>query len=473
MNLSCFYRGAVGLLLLAFSIALAGCVEQTTELTAAQREQVREFVGTSATSPENELSIAFEDKVEFIGYDVSGEVKPGSEFTVTWHWKVKEALDEGWRLFTHIADATGNDRMNGDGFGVVRELYQPGRWKAGEYVRDAQPVTLPDDWNSGKVNFFIGLWNGPARLRITDGPNDGDNRARIPSLDVGGGTTAEAPEQPARPDVPTLRASLTSAVFDIDGKLDEEAWATAPTTGRFVNTMNGAAAEPESTVKVLWNNTHLYLGFQVADDFLKATRDERDAHLWEGDDLVEIMIDPGADQRNYFEIQVSPTGNVFDTRYNTRRNPGPIGDNAWNVDMEVGVSREGEVNDEDADEGYVVELAIKWSSFAAGQPPATTPAANDTWAFNFYVMDQQQQGNRAAAWSPPREGDFHALNRFGQIMFQGIPDPSRLRVPPEILENIRNQNQPIDTSMSVDQPRPGEEIPTPENPNPSMGMGMQ
>ncbi|HBQ13874.1 MAG TPA: hypothetical protein DEF51_22975, partial [Myxococcales bacterium] len=86
-------------------------------------------------------------------------------------------------------------------------------------------------------------------------------------------------------------------------------------------------------------------------DFVKNTLEGRDAHLWE-QDAVEIMVDPDGDGRNYFELQVSPTGQVFDTRYDTRRQPQPFGHMDWNAEVRAAVHVEGTANDDEADEGY-------------------------------------------------------------------------------------------------------------------------
>ena len=101
-----------------------------------------------------------------------------------------------------------------------------------------------------------------------------------------------------------------------------------------MNTVNGNAGDFNATVRTLWNDEKLFVGFSVADDFIHNDLEGRDAHLWE-QDCVEIMVDPDGDGRNYFEIQVSPTGQIFDTRYDARRQPQPFGHMDWNPEVEV------------------------------------------------------------------------------------------------------------------------------------------
>ena len=426
------------LAILAASAIVGGCVERAPELSPADRERIREFVGTEAPSPENALEVRFNNGIELLGYDVSGEsATPGQAVTVTWYWRATRDVDDGWQLFTHVADGGGENRLNQDGVGTVRELYQPSRWRAGQYIRDVQEVTLPEDWNSDEAVFYLGLWRGDFRLAIERGPNDGDNRVRALSLDVSSapsaaaaGSQEEAPtaELPAAPPPPTLRVQHAQGGVTIDGDLGDDAWRRAARSTAFVNTLNGGQAPFRAGVRTLWDEDNLYVAFDVADDFVQNTLTDRDAHLWE-QDAVEIMLDPDGDGRNYFELQVSPSGVVFDTRYDTRRRPQPIGHADWNAPVRARVQVRGTANDDGNDQGYTAEIAIPWSAFAVGTPPAARPRPNDSWRANFYVMDQRR-GNgadRSAGWSPTLTGDFHVPARFGTLRF-AAPAPAPVAV---------------------------------------------
>ncbi|MFK7992015.1 MAG: carbohydrate-binding family 9-like protein [Sandaracinaceae bacterium] len=415
------------LLLVAAVASLFGCVERAAELSPADRERLREHVGTERPSPEHELDVQFDNGISLIGYDITTETAtPGTAFSVTWYWHAAQDMDDGWVLFTHVADAAGESRLNQDRVGTVREMYQPGRWREGQYITDVQEVTLPADWNSDQAVFYLGMWNPPHRLTVRRGPNDGDNRVRALALEVSSSPSAAADspaaaQRRAAGPTPSLRAPQANMPIEIDGALNEAAWANAGRTQAFVNTQTGGRAPFTATVRTLWDDENLYVAFDVQDTFIQNTHDERDAHLWE-QDAVEIMIDPGGEGRNYFELQVSPTGQVFDTRYDSRRNPRPIGHADWNADITAETSLRGTANDAEADEGYTVEIAIAWSSFNAGAPAASRPAPNARWRMNFYVMDQhsaEENDDRAAGWSPTLEGDFHVPARFGNVTFAG------------------------------------------------------
>ncbi len=218
-----------------------------------------------------------------------------------------------------------------------------------------------------------------------------------------------------RADVPLYRAQRGTPV--IDGRLDDAAWQSAAATEPFVNTMTGAPADPHTTARFAWDEANLYVAFEVEDDFLKCDLEGDDPHLWE-QDTVEIMADPGGDGRNYFELQLSPTNQVFDTRYDSRRVPQPFGHVSWDSGMRGVAIARGIVNDEGADEGYVAEIAIPWTAFAHGSPPASRPQPGEEWRIALYVLDARPGGGQGGVgWSPPLVGDFHVPERFGRVIF--------------------------------------------------------
>lgn len=407
------------LCLLAVLVSAApGCVERVRDLTASERAQVRDYVSHRAPSPQHRLSVRFGDDLQLIGYDVSANRwEQGQKVRFTWYWHATADMPEGYRAFTHICDPTGAKREGADDEGVVRKLYPVGRFREGEYVRDVQELTLPMNFDAAQAAIYLGAYRGNDRMPVTLGPDDGDSRVRVVTLPTGASATAAAP---ARLDVPRLRVARATGAIRLDGRLDEPAWRTVGPTSAFVDTMSGAPVPQEAFVHALWDDESLYVAFVIEDDFLSSPFRNPDDHLWEKD-CAEIMLDPDGDGRNYFELQASPRGTVFDTRYDTRRIPGPFGHVDWNSGMRVGVNTgAGRVDDDVDDERYVVEVAIPWAGLRAGLPaPTTPPAVGTVWRANFYVMDTTRNGVRASAWSPPRIPDFHFPPRFGELVFEG------------------------------------------------------
>ena len=64
------------------------------------------------------------------------------------------------------------------------------------------------------------------------------------------------------------------------------------------------------------------------------------------------------------------------------------------------------------------------------------PAPGDVWRINMFRMDVPQgKPQQAAGWSPPMVGDFHALDKFGELVFgdaKGVVPPPRRAVAPAL-----------------------------------------
>lgn len=225
------------------------------------------------------------------------------------------------------------------------------------------------------------------------------------------------------------------AAITIDGKLDEPAWAGAAGTGQFVNVGTGRESPDAPTLgsaRLLWSDTHLYVGFEVTDKKVHGgwpvsppnpPAGAKEPHLWEKD-TVEIMVDPDGDgdNKDYYEIQINPQNLVFDTQYDAYNSPngngrGPFGHEEWSAELTSAVVVHGTLDDDaDTDKGYTVEAKIPWASFAKAK--RSPPAPGDVWRMNFYAM----KNNGGTAWSPILGmGNFHRASRFGRVRWAPTP----------------------------------------------------
>jgi hypothetical protein len=227
--------------------------------------------------------------------------------------------------------------------------------------------------------------------------------------------------------------------------------------------MTGGSADFHARARVVYDDTHLYVAFQVDDRDLQSPHREHDDHLWE-QDCVEVFLDPDGDGQNYFELQVSPRGVSFDTRYDSRRQPQPFGHVDWESQVESAVMLRGTLDDEQVDEGYYVELRIPFSALAAGATPTQPPSHGQTWRMNFYAMEKSAAGQRAAGWSPVMVPDFHAAQRFGRVTFRDArhtqrANPARPSVQAtaeELAARARGVHEAAQRARDVDRPAPGE-----------------
>src|SRR5205809_959856 len=55
-------------------------------------------------------------------------------------------------------------------------------WKKGDIIRDIHRVSVPTSWKAPAVEIYAGVWKGPLRLKITNGPHDAENRVRVATV---------------------------------------------------------------------------------------------------------------------------------------------------------------------------------------------------------------------------------------------------------------------------------------------------
>lgn len=251
--------------------------------------------------------------------------------------------------------------------------------------------------------------------------------AFVSLLCLAGSCTSDSdPETRTLAPIPELGVRRAAAPPRIDGRLTDRVWQEAKGTGPFVETRFGGKAALQAEAKLLWDRRHLYVAVDVRDELLRASHTEHDSHLWE-QDCVELMIDPDGDAKNYFEIQVSPRGVVFDTRFDRRRRPAPYGRPEWDGRVRAAVDAKGTLDDDASDGGYSVEIAIPWHAFSLEGAPVRPPEIGDHWRINVYAIDLGRERQRAAAWSPLGMGDFHVPSRFGILRFEeeaAPPEPA-------------------------------------------------
>jgi hypothetical protein len=408
----------------------SGCVSGSNQVTAEDEQRLRAYVLDQApANVKRKLNTDFDGKVTLLGYDLepAGPVGAAQKIRLTLYWECKAEVGDGWNLFTHVLDASGERILNIDNVGPLREwrethqLLWPTAWKPGKFYVDEQEFTLPANVRTSTVQLVTGIWKGNERMPIRSGPKDREGRAVVANVPVRGTGGAPSTRSTRAPQLRCDRMPAGTSI-KIDGKLDEPAWQTAASTGPFVDVSTGDENRSQDlggSVRLLWDEQALYLGFDVRDTNLLGGFDAHatDPHLWTRD-TVEVMVDPDGDGDNqdYYEIQISPQNLVFDSRFDRYNEPkvepdGPFGHQDWSAKLQSAVVVKGTLDDgQDRDEGYVVEARIPWTAFDKAK--RAPPQLGDRWRINFYAMER----NGGVAWSPIlRQGNFHKASRFGYV----------------------------------------------------------
>jgi hypothetical protein len=371
------------------------------------------------------LGVDFDGKVKLLGYRLDpARLTPGKRAKLTLYWKSVAKVDDGFQLATYLLDGSGERLMTLEN-GPLRKkksktknALPPSLWDPGKVYIDEVSFKVPSKIKTDEIKLVTSIARKSERLAITAGEKDTENQALVATVALGGGTNAAA--------TPLLRLDKleTATKIKIDGKLDEAAWQTAPAIAAFVDPKTGRAAKDspvQGKARMLWNADGLFLAVEVGDKDVvggfKPT--DKDPQLWTKD-AIELVVDPDAsgDNKDYYDILISPQNLVFDSHYDDYNKPrtepgGPFGNQDWSSNVKSKVVVDGTLDkSDDEDKGYTVEAMIPWKSFDKAK--ATPPAIGDTWRLNLYAV---QQGP-AVGWTPVlKAGEFHRASRFGRVLF--------------------------------------------------------
>lgn len=211
--------------------------------------------------------------------------------------------------------------------------------------------------------------------------------------------------------VPSYRAARATGPVTIDGRLDEPAWRDA-FEAPLVSSMTGGRVRYATVARLLWDDRNLYVAFECEDDEVFSRPGRKDDDPIYEDEVVELFVDPAGARRDYAEIEVSPANVVFDARFATWRSDLAVA-RAWTsgarTAVEVHRGREG-------DRGWTVEMAVPLEALRGAARP---PRPGDRWRMNLFRLETHNRAGVAEgqAFSPPLRGDFHALDRFGWLVF--------------------------------------------------------
>ncbi|MDL2354351.1 MAG: carbohydrate-binding family 9-like protein [Pseudomonadota bacterium] len=247
----------------------------------------------------------------------------------------------------------------------------------------------------------------------------------------------------------------TDMPIRIDGKLDETIWAKAAWTDNFVDIEGAAKPTPrfKTRAKMLWDDDYLYLAIEMEEPDLWATLTERDAVIFQDND-IEVFIDPDGSTHKYMELEVNALATAWDLLlikpYRDGKN---VAVNGWDMHgLKVATSLRGTLNAPgDRDGGWTAEIAIPWSALRESYRDASRPKAGEQWRLNFSRVQWQTQAvdgkyrKRVDAktgqplaednwvWSPQGLVDMHYPEMWGVVQFSAktagtgnddyVPDP--------------------------------------------------
>ncbi|MFH2008244.1 MAG: carbohydrate-binding family 9-like protein [bacterium] len=408
------FAGCLALAALVF----CGCVEKDPDvptsgrrpLTQAEKTRVKKYIlARPPARLSHPVNADLDGKLVYLGLDTKIEsVVPGKAFSVVHYWQVKQAVP-GWKQFVHTNGPKLSDFRNFDHVPIFG-LHPVSKWKPGDIIRDEHSIVLPKSTRYKQVDIYVGIWRGASRLKVIKGKHDGKNRVLAARFPVG-------PERSKRVSEKRYVVRRAAGKIVLDGKADEADWKSAPFTAPFVDSRTGKPAKQHTAAKLLWDDKFLYVFLTGEDDDVWASiKQADDLKMWT-EQVFEIYVDADGSGAEYIELQVNPRGVVFDA-YLPR--PGQT-QTDWQSGLKAKVVVNGTLDKrDDRDQGWQVELAIPLVAVKGRSQAALTlpPEPGHTWRANFFRTDKSKDGAlRAWAWSPPLRSTFHALERFGVLVF--------------------------------------------------------
>lgn len=393
-------------------VALAGCKSER----AAPAEDAAKFRRTAVTPQFPSEAVIHErsgtGSVRYLGMDVDPRTpERGAVVTVTHYFEVVRPMIGAYDVFVHGELPGGGGRaLVADHAPVVGRA--PTRtWKAGEIWADPHRVKIPEDVGTGTIELFVGLFKGKERLTVEApaGGQDGSNRIRAATLRLGGPSPAD--------DLPTVVVARASGPIVVDGKLDEAAWQKAQIL-EFSDTLGrGETIRFGTKLRLLYDDTHLYVGFDSVDHDITERYRSRDDPIYEHE-TVELFIMPNVVAPAlgpYVELQASPGGVIFDASFDGRR----IGMNkGFDAQQTIATTIDGTLNEDAPDRGWISEWAVPFEKIRGVD---AAPKAGAEWRLNAFRIEKYRDSGKLrgeySAWSPPKIGDFHNVVRFGRMKF--------------------------------------------------------
>lgn len=231
---------------------------------------------------------------------------------------------------------------------------------------------------------------------------------------------------------------FTPAPVQVDGKLDDPAWAKAPWTADFQDIEGTAKPKPRfrTRAKMVWDDKFLYIGVEMEEPHVWATITQHDAVIFQDPDF-EVFIDPDGDRQNYYEFEMNALNTGWDLILPKAYIDGGPAKNEWEIPgLKTAVHIQGTINNPaDRDQGWTLEIAMPWKVLGEHARQSAPPKEGDVWRISFSRVEWQidiRDGKYAKVpgtkednwvWAPQGIIDMHRPENWGHVRFTRATTP--------------------------------------------------
>ncbi len=230
------------------------------------------------------------------------------------------------------------------------------------------------------------------------------------------------------------------AEISIDGQFTEAAWSSAPWSASFTDIEGSLKPAPhlDTRMKMLWNQTGLFIAARLEEPNLWATLTEHDAVIfWDND--FEVFLDPDGDTHHYFELEMNALGTLWDLFLVMPYRDEHSALNGWEAHgIELAIGLEGTLNDPtDTDTAWQLELFLPWQAVSEMAHTPCPPQPGDHWRINFSRVQWDTEIKDGSyvkvpgkpehnwVWSPQGLVNMHYPERWGLLRFLGPDEDSQ------------------------------------------------
>ncbi len=209
----------------------------------------------------------------------------------------------------------------------------------------------------------------------------------------------------------------------IDGILDEAAWKGAAVLSDFIQFQpaRGAPATVRTSVRVLYDGTALYCGFEMTDpemDKIAARISKRDSDLKE-DDAIAVYLDTHGDRRACYYFMTNLLGTQYDGRITDN---GLTTDTTWDGIWKSAARR--------TETGWTAEIAIELSSLKY------RPGRERTWGLGLARIFPRRLEN--SCWQGLVDSPYK-VSQFGLLSGLDLERAAeRLQVIPHVVARLED-----------------------------------
>lgn len=231
---------------------------------------------------------------------------------------------------------------------------------------------------------------------------------------------------------PIYNCHRTSGDITIDGRLDDVAWQRAEVIDQLSDIKGKSTPVPRqaTTIRMLYDDTYLYVGAYLQEDYLNAKIDKRDDIVWQDNDF-EVFIDPYSKGKLYYEFEINALGTLLDLMMERPYFQGGTFLISWDCsNLRYAVHCDGTLNDStNTDRGWSMEMAIPFKSL---EQNCDSLLNHHIWRMNFSRVEwaRAEGPEENWVWSPTGLVDIHRPAQWGYVRFvdEGEEPPMTQRI---------------------------------------------